>query len=162
MERMTSEPLDRKLREFRHVRTTTAVLEVLDGVGISGEDATVLPLDEADRIAALFVEQLIAHAESAERWSAHERSAVDKRLGDIAARLDDRRGLWLPQPGTAVEIPVAPLLRAAPTLFVSRASDLQLTSSDAGDGICVELNSLPDGEEFELVAWGRYATSGKN
>jgi hypothetical protein len=50
------------------------------------------------------------------------------------------------------------LLRAASAYFVSTATDLMLSAEDATDGLCVEFNHLPQGDEYEVVAWGAFAS----
>ncbi len=154
---MASESLDQKLREFRRVKSSAVLLDVLAGVGIRAEKVEFLPIEETDRVCALYFAKLAALLPSAERWSAGERDKVHDRLLVIARRAESRRGIWLVDTGTepvAVEVPLAPLLAAGTTLFVSAASDLQITSADMSIGLCAEVNRSPEGDEFQLVSWG--------
>ncbi len=51
------------------------------------------------------------------------------------------------------EVPTEALLDAGLDYLVSRAGDLMLTSTDSSHGLCIELNHLATGDEYEIVGW---------
>jgi len=55
-----------------------------------------------------------------------------------------------------VRVPAGPLFEAALDQLVSRASDLMLMSPDVSDGLCIEMNAVPAGIEYELAGWGLF------
>lgn len=138
--------------------------QVLEGAGVDVRDEDVLPLTEVDRIWPAYIDELRARAGTAERFTAHDNDALQHRLSQIAERVGNGSAVWLALSDSepvGIEAPAAPLLRAGATYFVSSAADLMLASRSLADGLAVELNHLAAGDEFEIVAWGRFSTSGR-
>lgn len=155
-----SEELERRLREKRYNEAARSSVQVLEGLGIGEADRVVLALEEVESIWSRFLTRLRGRAGAAERWPASQSQSVQDRLDSIAERVDGMRVIWLmlaDSEPVGVELPAAAPLRAALTYFVSRTGDLMLTSRDGSDGICLELNRRPTGDEYEVVAWGAFA-----
>jgi hypothetical protein len=158
MERPSS--LERRLRERRYEKASRTCAEILEGIGIAASEYDIVSLDDVESIWPRYLTRLREGAESAERWPAAEREALQDRLDTLADALDGLSVVWLAlidSEPVGVKLSADVLLRAALTLFVSRAGDLMLTTRDGRDGVCVELNHLATGDEYELVAWGAFA-----
>jgi hypothetical protein len=83
---------------------------------------------------------------------------VCRHLEAIRDATVGRRLIWLvlmdAEP-VGLEVPASSMLDAALDHFVSGSGDLMLASPGAVDGVCVELNHLATGVEYEIVTWGR-------
>lgn len=155
-----SSPLDRRLRKRRYEKASQVCAEILEGIGVIASEYASVSLDDVDSIWPRYLTRLREGAEAAERWSTTERGVVQNHLDEIADALDGLSVVWLAlvdSEPVGVELPAGVLLRAALTYFVSGAGDLMLTTRDTLDGVCVELNHLPTGDEYEVVAWGAFA-----
>lgn len=153
-------PLERRLRERRYHEGSRACIKILDGLGIEASEQHVFPMDEVETIWHRYLTRLRENSAAAERWPADEHGAVQARLDEFSDALGSVRVVWLSlvdSEPVAVGVFAGELLRAALTYFVTSAGDLMLTTRDANDGICVELNHLHTGDEYEVVAWGDFA-----
>lgn len=122
----------------------------------------VLPISEVDRIWPAYIEALRARTESAQHFAVTDHDELQRWLTQIALGVGADSAVWLAfieSEPIGIEAPAAPLLQAGPTYLVSSAADLMLTSRSVTDGIAVELNHLPVGDEFEVVAWGKFASA---
>jgi hypothetical protein len=153
-------PLERRLRERRYEKSSRACAEVLEGIGIAAAEQHVVSLDDLESIWPQYLARLRESSGAAEHWSVDESGAVQLRLNRISDALGPLVVVWLAMVDSepvGVEAPAAPLLRGALAYFVTRAGDLMLATRDAANGICVELNHVATGDEYEVVAWGVFA-----
>jgi hypothetical protein len=142
---------------MKYRRATEAHASVLSGIGIKTGAENYLTQEVADSLWGRYLGRLRTAAGSAIRWPLEERDAVQRHLDAVADMCGLTKMIWLVHVDSntvGVEVQADLLLRAAVTYFVSFAADLMLTSPDAANGICVELNHLPERDEFEVVAWG--------
>lgn len=158
---MTSADLQRRLRERRHASALKESLRALVSVGINSSPQDALPLDEVDRIWPTYLEELRSRSSEARRYPVGESAAVREHLRACAERLDGERVVWLAlvdSEPVGVDVPANKMLHSATAFFVTRAGDLMLSTRDAMSGICVELDHLEHGDEYELVEWGIFAS----
>jgi hypothetical protein len=152
--------LQRLLRKRHYARGAQACVEVLEGLGVTTDEQRVLLLEDVESLWPRYLARLRESSGEARRWTADESEAVQVQLDTISDAVDSLRVVWfatVDSEPVGVEVPAAPLLRAALAYFVTRAGDLMLVSPDAASGICVELNHLATGDEYEVVAWGVFA-----
>jgi hypothetical protein len=85
---------------------------------------------------------------------------LQERLRDCAETFTDVRAVWLHREATttgAVLLPLGPVFRNALQVFVTHEQDLWICGRDAKDGLSIELNRTPRGDEYEWSAWGMFA-----
>ncbi len=107
-----------------------------------------------------FIDRLRTDATERHIWPAHEVESVEARLVSLAGSLGEVGAIWLHNDDAstgAVAVPAAPMLNQALELFVTNDSDLMLSANNATDGLRVELNHMPGGDEYEWSAWGIFA-----
>jgi hypothetical protein len=154
-----SRALEKRLRERRSRLALARLADTLEEIGLDPSQYRPVALDEVDSIWPRFVTRLRNRAESAERWPARDRDVVVKRLAEVARDVTGLPVVWLFQADSepvGVEVPADPVIRSALTHFVSRAADLMLATRDVTDGLTLELNHYQEGDEYELVTWGRF------
>lgn len=155
MERKT---LDLRLRARRYEKATEECAKVLAGIGISAARQRPLPLSESGELWPRYLARLRSRP-AALRWPVGERGGVIAHVESIADGVEGMRAVWLALVGlepVGFEVPAAELLRSAPDYLVSSAGDLMLATESANDGICIELNHLASGDEYEIVTWGAF------
>lgn len=154
-----SPQLDRKLRERRYREASAAVRSRLSLAGVAEERFEVLSLEAADAVWPVYVERLRATADDTLSWSAGESDTVQGILDATGRRLNGARVTWLARQESevvAVEVQAGTILPLALDAFVSSSADLMLTTDGASDGLCLALNHVPLGDEFELTMWGSF------
>lgn len=132
---------------------------MLDGIGVPAGDRCFLQLADVEDLWARYLPMLREGVEYRSRWPADQRVDVQQRIDAIAGVVDGLRAVWLvlsESEPIGVEVPAAALLRAGTGHVVSPAADLMLTTRDISHGICIELNQVPSGEEYEIAAWGDF------
>lgn len=155
-----AEELERRLLEMRGRRHRPRLRRWLaEEAHIQATDEAFLPLGETRELRMQFIDRLRTDATERHIWPADEVESIEARLVRLAGSLGEVRAIWLHRDDAvtgAVAVPVAPMLNEALELFVTNESDLMLSMRDATDGLCVELNHMPEGNEYEWAAWGRF------
>lgn len=132
---------------------------MLDGLGVAEERRQILDLGAVNDIWPQYLSRLREGGDARERWPSDRRDDAKRRIDELGAAASGRRLVWL---GIAhsepigIEVPADALLEAALDYLVSPAGDLMITSRDVRDGICIELNSVAAGAEYEIVTWGSF------
>jgi len=136
---------------------------VLADIGVPAVDADVLAIAEFDALWEGFLPRL--REQPGELWPSAEADAVRASLSEVADAVGASPSVWITTPAeeepVGVHVPADSLLRVALDGFVSRASDLMLATPEGASGICVELNHLPDGDFYEVTAWGVFDIPGR-
>jgi len=138
-------------------------MKVLDGLPSSVGDRRLLTLAQTEELWNAYIGHLRGGDSGRRQWPASQRELVQRHLDCIREELDDVPAVWLvlvDQHPVGIELAAKALLPYATGLLVSRAGDLMLTSFDARDGLCVELNYQPWGDEYESAAWGVFERGG--
>lgn len=131
--------------------------------GIEVTDEAFLPLDESRDLRTRFIDRLRTGVAERWIWPTDEVEPVEARLASLGAWLGEIEAILLHKDDAltgAVTVPVAPVLTEALRLFVTNESDLMLSTDNARDGLCVELNQMPGGDEYEWSTWGVFAGDG--
>lgn len=158
---MASEDLQRRLTEMRGRRQRPQLKRwLLEVARIHVIDEDFMGLDETVHLSEQFIVQLRSGVRDNHVWPLDEPATLEDRLLSQADSSEEMHAVWLHKYAAttgAVIVPLAPVLRQALRLFVTRESDLMLCTTGATDGLCVELNQLAQGDEYELSAWGLFA-----
>lgn len=161
MMRSRSDEIERRLLEMRGRRLRPKLRRWLaEEAHIEVTDEDFLPLDQTRELRTRFIDCLRGSTTERQIWPADEVESVEARLVSLARPVGETRAIWLHNDDGmtgAVCVPVAPMLDDALRLFVTRQSDLMLSADDATDGLCVEWNHMPEGDEYEWCAWGVFA-----
>jgi hypothetical protein len=150
-------PLERRLRENRYRKAVESCEHVLDGLGVPEERRRVVDPNEIDEIWPRYLSRLRGGGDGRQRWPVEQFADVQQHLDQLREATSGMTVLWLALVNSepvGVEAPADQLLGAGLSYLVSPAGDLMLTSTDLSDGICVERNHLPEGDEYEIVGWG--------
>ena len=134
-------------------------LAALRSVGIPADEAAVVPIGELESTWIRYLERLKVEANEPERWRSDQGPAVMERLERTAELIGDKKVLWLPLVSSepvGIEVRADQMLRSAGAYFVTRANDLMLSTPEAADGLCLELNHLAEGNQYELTIWGTF------
>lgn len=154
-----SSRLERRLGENRYRQAIESCAGVLDGVGVPEERRRFIPLDEVEEVWPQYLSKLREGGEGRKQWPAGQITDVRRSVDELRDRASDATVVWLTlvngEP-VGAEVPARSLLAAGLDYLVSRAGDLMLTSRDVSDGVCIELNHLVDGDEYEIVGWGLF------
>ena len=157
---MEKSALDRKLSEYRHRRAAEETLTVLRDTGVSVDAEDVIPLDELGPIWSRYIKRLNEAAPSAKRWPEDHVEAVSQHVRLLRDSIGRDRVLWfwlVESEPVAVAVRPDEVLTGAPPFLATRGHDLMISSRDATDGACLELNYEPDGDQYEFASWGRFA-----
>jgi hypothetical protein len=158
---MRSEDIQRRVTAMRGRRQRPQLKQWLLEVAhihVTGED--FMRLDETVDLSERFIAQLRSGVRDHHVWPLDRPAILEERLQSQADSLEEMDAVWLHKYAAAtgaVVVPLEPVLRQALRLFVTRESDLMLCTKGATDGLCVELNQLAQGDEYELSAWGLFA-----
>jgi hypothetical protein len=155
-------PLQRRLREARYTKAWEKCVRVLDGVGLTPSEHDLIVVAEIDDIWVRYLSRLRGNADTASHWPVDERDLLQDQLDQIADLVEGRPVVWfalVDDEPVGIEVSAESLLREALAYFVSPATDLMITSRDAADGLCVELNHQSWGDEYELAVWGAFVSS---
>ncbi len=153
-------PLQQRLRLGRYHKATRACAEVLDGIGIAEGDRRFLDLREVEGLWPRYLSRLRDGGDSREQWPLEQTEHVRLRIDELRDAASGVRMVWFALADTepvGVEVPAAPILAAGFSYLVSPAGDLMLATQDLADGVCIELNHLATGDEYEVVTWGRFS-----
>lgn len=155
----TSSPLERRLKENRYRQAIKLSARVLDGVGVPEERRRFIPVNEVEEIWPQYLAKLREGGDGRAQWPARQITDVRRSVAELRDRACDANVIWLTlvngEP-VGAEVPAGLLLGAGLDYLVSPAGDLMLTSRDVSDGLCIELNHVVDGNEYELVGWGLF------
>ncbi len=153
--------LNEKLDERRFEAAIGNALDVLSGLAIEASMADVLSRPSSAALWQRYIRQLRDCRPLALHWPREDEASIASYLTEVARSAGDRESVWLTYSdpvAIGVRVPAQALLSDSLTYFVTRASDLMLSSPDASDGICVELNAMPGRTQFEIKAWGAFET----
>jgi hypothetical protein len=156
----SSNNLQRRLRARRYDEAARKSEEILDRIGVTVAERRVVCFDDIETLWPRLLEKLIAGGDVRERWAADEVKQVGLRIDQLRHTTADERLIWFTladDEPIAIEVPAGPVLNAALPYLVSRANDLLLASHNLEDGVSVELNYVPPGNEYEMVTWGRFS-----
>ena len=123
-------------------------------------DDDFLALDATLDLSTRFIDHLRAGVADNQVWPLDEPTVLEQRLVALADIFGETRVVWLHKYAAAtgaILVPFSPVVRQALKLFVTREADLMLTTGDVTDGLCIELNQMPHGDEYEWSAWGAFA-----
>jgi hypothetical protein len=119
----------------------------------------VIALDEVEEIWPRYLSRLREGGDGRKRWSTERVAEVRSHVEALRERTYDTTVVWLAlvngEP-VGMEVPAGALLHAGLDYLVSPAGDLMMTSPDASDGLCIELNHTATGDEYEIVGWGSF------
>lgn len=153
-------PLERRFRERSYEKGSQAGADILQGLGIASTEHRVVSLDVVEALWPRYLKRLSEYSNAAQHFPVGEGQAVQDRLDRLSDALGSLSAVWLAfvdSEPVGVETSARSLIRVALTYFVTGAGDLMLTTWDAADGLCLELNHLATGDEYEMVVWGAFA-----
>lgn len=154
-----SSPLERRFRENRYRQAVESCAHVLNGAGVPEERRRFIPLDEVEEIWPQYLSKLREGGDGRKQWPAGQIADVRRRVDELRDCASGATVVWLAlvngEP-VGAEVPAGSLLAASLDYLVTRAGDLMLTSRDVSDGLCIELNNVVDGNEYEIVGWGLF------
>lgn len=152
-------PLERYLRSRRYRMAAEVCAEVLDSIGVPEQQYRVLEISELDVLWPQYLGRLRDGGDERERWPAEQIEDVRRRIGEVREIMLEEVAVWLALMAgdpVGIEVPAAAVIESALDYLVSPAGDLMLATPRGTDGLCIELNHLAMGDEYEMVTWGRF------
>jgi hypothetical protein len=153
-------PLQYRLRENRYRKAAESCARVLDGLGVPEERRRVVDPREVDKIWPRYILKLRAGGDVRKTWPVEQFADVQRHVDEVREGTSGMTAVWIALVNSepvGVEAPADQLLAAGLSYLVSAAGDLMLTTGDVADGICIERNRLPEGDEYEIVGWGVFS-----